>query len=127
MNWTPIARENPEVRGIDPQAPGLLDVTIRLRPTPPREWVELFEHPPGVSISMAMHPPRLSGATVRIRPPDDELEAYLAHVDQRIDAANREFEERFLPQIRARAAREAQNTEQERLRIEEAKRKAQDL
>jgi hypothetical protein len=42
-----------------------------------------------------MHPPRLSGSTIYIRLPDQEVEAYIEHVDERISAANAAYETAF--------------------------------
>lgn len=76
---------------------------------------------------MSMHPPHLSGSTIYIRPPDRELEAYIEHIDERISAANATYEARFLPQARAAAQAENQVKEEERRRLEEARKKIDGL
>jgi hypothetical protein len=105
----------------------LLDVDIDLTPDPPAEWARGFEHPVGVGISMSMHPPVLSGATVHIRPPDNELEKYVAHVDERIAAANAYYEREVLPALDRAEAEERQHQEDEQKRIDDAKRLADNL
>lgn len=77
MPWQAITRGKPKVLGVNQQYPGLLDISIPLSPRPDREWQALFEHPPGVGISISMHPPRIDGGTVRITPSENEVKAYV--------------------------------------------------
>jgi hypothetical protein len=42
-------------------------------------------------------PPTLSGSTVRITPPDDDVEKYAQHIEERVAHANQWFEETALP------------------------------
>lgn len=69
---------------------------MALSETPPPEWAQAFAHPSNVPISLSMHPPELSGSTVRIRPPDEEFGPYVDHVEMRIIAANNYYEEHVL-------------------------------
>jgi hypothetical protein len=112
-DWLPIKRKSVKVEGVDPEAPGLLDVYIELSETPPPEWEDYFRNPVGVEVSMSMHPPRLEGGDVHIRPPDKELKAYVAHVDQRIKAANERYEREVLPKFRAQ--NDQRSSEQKRI------------
>lgn len=128
MTWTRIIRSGrPRVRGVNAKYSGLLDVDIDLTPTPPAEWTRAFERPIGVGISLSMHPPTLSGATVHIRPPDNELEAYVKHIDERIAAANDYFEREVLPALDRAEAQERQRREDEQKRIDDAKRRADNV
>ncbi|MHB8382051.1 MAG: hypothetical protein ACYDC3_06890 [Candidatus Binataceae bacterium] len=98
-DWTPITRRELQVIGDHPDYPGLLQVVISLSEEPPEKWQEFFMNPTGVGISMSMHPPEISGGEIGISPPDNELERYVRHVDERIDAANQRYSREVLPQI----------------------------
>src|SRR4051812_39513571 len=95
-----VERGKPDVLGPDPTAPGLLLIDVPLTPHPDRAWAEIFggssffDAPPGVSMSVSMHPPRLMGGKVQLRTPDAEVEKYLQHLDERITAANAEYQRR---------------------------------
>jgi hypothetical protein len=121
--WLPIKRKSVKVEGADPAAPGLLDVYIELNETPPPEWEDFFSHPVGMEMSMSMHPPRLEGSDVHIRPPDKELKDYVTHVDQRIKAANERYEREVLPKHRAQ---ETHRTKEQK-RIDDAQKEADQL
>ncbi len=127
MDWEPIRRGKPDVRGVNPLYEGLLDVDIPLDRVPPPEWARAFQNPTGVGIPVSMHPPELQGASVHIRPPDDELGKYVAHVDERIGHANESYERDALPQLKAAGQRVIADQEEERRRLEEARRKAEEL
>lgn len=127
MEWKPIQRSKQRVLGVHPQYRGLLEVEVELSQRPPAEWGEAFLHPEGVEVSVSMHRPRLSGSIIYITPPDDQVEEYVRHVDERISAANATYEQRILP--RARIAEDAENRsrDEERRRLEEAKKRLQGL
>jgi hypothetical protein len=109
MAWTRIVRSgSPRVRGVDAQYPGLMKADMDLNISPPAEWAQAFSNPSDVPISMSMHPPELSGSTIRIRYPDGQLAAYVANVDARCEAANVYFERHILPGLNAAEA-QAQN------------------
>ena len=118
MNWNRITRGEPKVLGVNRKHSGLLNVAIPLSESPPREWASYFERPVGISIRLSMHPPKLHGASVSITPPDEELEAYIKHVDERIEAANASFETQILPRLQAQEERQrkAESDEEQRLR-----------
>jgi hypothetical protein len=115
------------VLGVHPEYSGLLEIEVELDPYPPRGWEQGFNHPEGVGISLSMHPPRLSGSTIYIMPPDKQVEDYIKHIDERIDAANAIFEKRHLPELHA--AEDARNKaeDEKRQRLEEAQRKLKNL
>jgi hypothetical protein len=128
MAWTRIVRTGkPRVRGANAQYSGLIDVEIDLSTTPPPEWAQAFVNPSGVEMSMGRRRPTLSGATVETSPPDDQLEAAVAEVDARIEAANSYFESRVLPALNAAEAQARQRRADEQKRIDDARRKADDL
>src|SRR5437899_672855 len=109
MGWTRIVRSGqPRVKGINSQYSGLIDVEIDLKPAPPREWADFFSRPFAVPTSASMHPPKLSGSTVMLRPPDNEISAYVANVDARIEAANDFFESQVLPALEGAEAQDRQ-------------------
>ena len=102
----------------DPAATGLLLIDVPLTPSPDEAWAAIFgsddpwHAPPGVSISLSMHPPRLFGGKVQLRSPDAEVERYLQHLDDRITATNSEYKRRIIPeQERASRAAEAEAAE----------------
>lgn len=116
-DWTPITRGDPEVHGVDREFPGLLSISVKLSAVPPRPWIDHFIFATTV---LSMHPPRLSSDTVWLRPPDAEVEQYMANLDQRIAAANQQFEANDLPRIRAEEARKQQQQDENQRRVREA-------
>jgi hypothetical protein len=123
MNWVPITRKSPRVVGVNPKYASLLDVEIDVSDTPPDEWAQAFIQPSGVPISMSMHPPQLEGSTITLMPPDDQVEAYVAHVDVRIAHANERYERVGLPAREREQAAEVQ----EQKRLDDARRRAKKL
>jgi len=69
---------------------------------------------------MSMHPPTISGATVTLRPPDDQVEQYVANVDDRMAAANRWYQTQVLPRIQVREAQQRQAAADQQRRVREA-------
>jgi hypothetical protein len=126
-DWTLIERGKPQVRGIDHEASGLLDVRIELSRTPLRRWDYFFMNPTGVGIPVGMQSPRLAGSTVTIKPPDDKLKQYVEQVDARIAQANSMYEQEVLPRIEQQQdlARAQEEEREERLR--EARSEAEGL
>jgi hypothetical protein len=125
--WTHITRTEVEVRGVNQQYSGLLDVDVQLSESPPTEWTQTFDHPPNVGIPISMHPPRLRGATIRITPPDSELEMYLDHIDKRIEAVNRWYADNVWPKVLAAGERTKAEAADEAQRVEEARRRLDEL
>ena len=127
IDWTPISREKPEVKGVNARYSGLLDVDVRLSSPPPSEWAAFFSRPFAVPTKLSMHPPRLSGSTVKLMLPDNEFEEYMQNLDARIAAANDYFERHIVPELQAADAQETMRRDEERKRIEEARRRADRL
>jgi hypothetical protein len=119
-DWTPIRRGEPRVLGVHPQYSGLLRIEIRLDPSPPVGWAQGFSSPRGVGIPISMHPPEIRGGSIYITPPDDEVEKYVAHIDERIAAANRVYQDEVMPDLRRRAERDAAAKAEEQRRITDA-------
>ena len=105
MKWVPITRRTPKVVGVNRKYAALLDVEMDLSQSPPDGWAGAFMQPSGIPITMGMHPPRLEGSTIILTPPDDQVEACVAHVDARIAHANERYERFVLPPGRAGAGR----------------------
>lgn len=123
---TEIQPGTPKVLGIDSQYSGLLNVEIPLEPHPDRYWAEIFNNgPSGVSFSISMHPPRVVGGVVEIRPPDNEVDRYVAHVKERIEGTNRNYAERVEPKLRAAQEAEEREEADRKRRIEEAQKRVQ--
>jgi hypothetical protein len=134
-DWKPIKRAGKaEVLDIHPQDPGRLDVVIPLSADPPDEWarhlVGAFAEDIGIRVwyreGLAILP-EVQGDSIRIAPIDSELESWIEGIDSRIEEANKFYEEKVLPQIRATEAASNQAFEARRRRLEEARRKAEQL
>jgi hypothetical protein len=117
-----VTRGQPKVVGVDSEYAGLIQVHVYLEPAPDEHWAAIFRGPNGYGHPLSMHPPALYHDRVELRPPDGEVEQYIAKLDERIRRANEQYERDVLPQLEA--AREARRaaTEQERQRLEAAQR-----
>jgi hypothetical protein len=95
-----------------------------LKPRPDRAWSALVERgPASVSWSVSMHPPHLEGGQVRMRPPDAEVEAYMAKLRELVQATNEQCAREVLPRLKAEAKVEEQAEAERKRRIEEAQRR----
>lgn len=61
--------------------------------------------------------------TIRIRPPDAEVEQYVEHVDQRMTAANEYYATRILPHRQAEQEQRNREAADRQRRLEEARRR----
>lgn len=126
--WTRIVRSGkPRPRGVDSQYPGLINADIELNISPPPEWVQAFNNPSDVPISMSMHPPKLGGSSIRICYPDGQLAAYVANVDARCQAANLYFERDILPALSSAEAQAHRDRETAQARLAREQREADEL
>lgn len=69
-----------------------------------------------------MHPPRIHGTSIRLRPPDSELERYVEALRERVEATNDQYEREILPHLRS----EAQTADNERAERERRIKDAQE-
>jgi hypothetical protein len=115
------------VKGINPQYSGLINAEMDLTTTPPSEWAQAFDNPSDVPISMGMHPPERSGATIRISYPDGQLAAYVTNVDARCEAANLYFERQVLPSLNAVEAQVRSDRETAQARLARERLEAEKL
>jgi hypothetical protein len=122
-DWQRIELGEPKVLGINKDYSGLLEVDVPLTPAPDLHWVAVFDRGAGVPHSVSMHPPRLHGAGVRLRPPDAEVEAYMDALRQRVAATNDEYEQRILPALNAEAERGEEEAADQRRRVEDARKR----
>jgi len=125
--WVPIKRGKPTPKSINEKYRGLIDVELALDRQPPAEWAQAFLNPVNVPISISMHPPKLVGSTVVIQPPDNELDAYVKHVDVRIDHANQRYEHEFLPEIEAARERDQRQHDEDQQRLDDARKRSEEL
>jgi hypothetical protein len=124
---TDIKPGKPRVRGVNSQFSGLLDVEIPLTPQPDRYWTEIFNRGPSdVPFSLSMHPPHLYGSTVKITPPDSEVEKYVEYISARVEGTNRNYADRIEPRLRAQKEAEEREAEDRKRRIEEAQKRVDD-
>jgi hypothetical protein len=123
-----VRRSSTDVVGIDPEARGLILVRVQLEPAPDRHWAQIFggnsawDAPPGHSFSISMHPPRLSGSTVTLRPPDGDVEKYLDSLDDRIACTNRHYTTVIKPQLDRERQAADQRAAEDAARLDAAKR-----
>jgi hypothetical protein len=111
----------PKVLGIDSEASGLINVEIELEPQPDGNWLNVFrDGPPGPMWPMSMHPPRLQGSKVILRPPDNEVEMYLNALGERVEATNAYYEREIAPRLRQQEERRKADEAERQRRIEEA-------
>lgn len=129
MDWRPITRSRVSDDAVErhPRAKGLLEVRIQLSEEPHPDWAQAFERGFGATINLSMHRFRLNGDEIVITPPDDELEAYVAEVDNRIAAANAWFEKEVLPRLTERERSEQARDDEETEKLANARRRARDL
>jgi hypothetical protein len=74
-----------------------------------------------------MHPPRLRGSTVLIRPPDSEVEKYVAYVDECIAATNSEYACSVAPRLEQERERSERQRADDARRIADAQKKLDEL
>lgn len=125
--WMPIKRASLEVEGSDPEYRGLMRVVVGLSDYPPEEWQNVFGHPPEISISLSMHAPELCGDQVVLRAPDTQVKEYVEHLDARIAATNKFYEQQVLPRVRREEERRLSAEAQEERRLKEARDRLRDL
>ncbi len=121
MTWTPIKRGKPEVRGVHSQYSGLLEVFVPLTPFPPPGWT-LDPRP-----SVIGRRPKEVGGGAMITASDAELEEAIKDLDERIEAANRTYEQDVLPKRKAEEERQRLEAEKLDARLAAARKKLDKL
>lgn len=134
VDWQPIRRSGkPEVLGVHPQYANRLDVVVPLSARPPEEWERYLvrsytDNPHMPWFREGVTPaPRVEGVCIRIAPLDDELESWIKGVDGRIEEANEFYERVALPELRAREEAERKAEHELQQRVDEARRRAEEL
>lgn len=125
--WVPITRGHPDVKGFNDRYKGLLDVEFVLDRDPPAEWKRAFLNPFNVEISMGYAPPRLEGSTITLRPPQDQFENAVAHIDARIEHANEKYGREFFPAAEMAREREQRQHAEDKQRLEAIRKRAEKL
>lgn len=131
MAWNHIKRVGPpEVRGIHPKHPDRLEVVITLSDHPPDEWVRhvIGSYKENTLWQLTQFPlPEVSGKRLSFAPLDAELEDWVSSLDDRMQQANSFYETQVLPSVQAqeKAKKQAERSAEER--VEDAKRRAQNL
>ena len=102
-----------------------IQVRIPSTTTPPAEWIEVFDNrPPGVGHSVS---PQLRGATIYLSAPDDEIEKYVAHAKDLVEATNAHYNENAAPRLRAEHDDAAAKKAEETRRLEDARKRVEGL
>lgn len=79
-----------------------------------------------MSLAPSMHPPRINGDRVTIRPPDDQLEKYMDALRERVAATNADYDRIVRPKPEQLApARQAELDDRQR-RIAKAQQQLDD-
>jgi hypothetical protein len=125
--WEPISRVDVQVKGVDPHDPGLLMVEVTLSAVPPGAWPHRFENPSRAQVSATMGPPKLERAVVRYRVADDDLEASIRSIDDRIAGANEYYGGDVLPARLAAQEQEQAEADSRAQRVGDAQRRADAL
>jgi len=121
-SWKPVERSKPEILGINKRDSSLIDVQIRLSTSHlPNDWNQFFLKPVGLRVPPSLRSMAVLGdkGLILFEAPDDQIEACVGHVDERISSANRRYETEVIPKHRAieEAEKESKRWEDERLRV----------
>ena len=121
-------RGKPQVVGIDPEAPGLVQILVPLGQAPDSEWCAIFAGPPpGYGYSLGRHSPALFHDRIELRAPPEDVGDYIRDLDARMAATNAEYERTVRPRKDAERQRRDELAGEERRRIEEAQRQIDEL
>ena len=120
MEWLPIERIGKHVENASSGSSGLLKIRIELSRNPPREWEKAFKDAKGTCKYSSIHPPSINGKNIYITPPSDKLEVYINHVDERIEGANKYYENTILPKIQQEESARETDEKRKYNRIENA-------
>jgi hypothetical protein len=119
---------DPKVEGIDSQYAGLVVVRAPLEPKPPRGWTDVFEDNPHFSgWPLSLHKPRVTGGSIEIHVPDEDVQKGLTALRKRIDWTNDKYEREVLPALEEKDRADADAKTAHEKRIEDAQRKLDEL
>ena len=126
-----IEAGTPEVLGADPEPSRLLQIRVPLEPPlePPTDlhWCKIFnEIAPEVSYALH-HPPEAESSAISGKTTDSTLQEYVAYIRERVAATNEHYNQFIAPELRAEAEEREAEQELEQLRLEEARRKLEEL
>ena len=83
----------PQLIGLDPERPGLVNVFVRLDPPPDADWLKTFRQQPTASThsvySVANLPPEVVGDRVQLRCPPKLVGACLRELEEQVEYANK--------------------------------------
>jgi hypothetical protein len=112
----------------DPDAPGLLQIRMSLEPLADPTWCAIFNvMPPGRAHALDIHPPEAGPTEIKGKTPDSSLEDYVAQIRERLSATNDHYNETVAAQLKAEAEERESERELEERRLEEARRKLENV
>jgi hypothetical protein len=128
MGWQRIQRKGK----VDPRrfVGDRVEVAIPLNETPPREWIRYFEwldEDHRRERNEDYPPVRVEGKQVVLWPKEDQLEGWVMIISERIEKANKDYENTVQTNERAREDTERRAIEAQQRRLEELRRRAAKL
>lgn len=126
MEWLPIKRISTHAKELLDTS-GLMEIEVELSSNPPREWEQAFKKAKGASILSTIHPPSINGKYIYITPPSDKIEVYIAYIDERINGANKYFENTILPMLQQKENARETEEKHKQTQIEIAQRKLDEI
>jgi hypothetical protein len=127
MEWTPITRGDFDPVGVNKPGSDYVDFTAELGDEPPAAWARAFTNPSGVEMSGGRTAPRLSGSTIYLTCPPNELAGRVKEVDARIAYANDFYEKRVLPDLQREEAIQEEQRLADKALMDEARNRAKNL
>ena len=127
--WEPIKRAgHPDVKGFASEERRLL-VHVPLSSKPPKEWRDRFVglYAEAREADRERPLPEVSGSAIVIRPLDEELPDWIKIIDARIDEANAFYLASAIPEQQRKEASERDAEQKLRDRLNDARRKAEEL
>jgi len=112
----------PELRGVDPDARGLLVVHVPVEPTPDEPWAEMFGHPPEHGHPTSMHRPQVVVDRIELQVVDGQLTETIAKLRERVACTNGWHEQQIEPEYQRRRAQKRAAAEAEQKRLTDAQR-----
>jgi hypothetical protein len=118
----------PEAQGFAQGYPGLIVVRAELDPTPGERWKQLFERNPHFTgWPMSLHAPKIYASEVEVQVPDESIEEAVKALRERVEWANREYEQHVKPEIEARERTATQAKAERENRLSDAQRRIDEI